>query len=366
MSDWWLLLVAVLLIVANAFFVAVEFSLLAASRPKVEEWAEEGRSGAASALAGMQSLNLQLAACQLGITVMSLMLGWLIEPVIGGALEELLGRTSLPHGVSTAIGVALALTFVSFVHMVAGEMVPKSLALAAPESTLVLLAPAHRAATAVLKPVVVGLNALGILGTRMLKVEPAEELGQAHTPEELAAMLDASVAGGEIDAGDYGLLSGALDFLRVRVAEVMSPARELVTVPSTATLAEAEQLMVDSGHSRVLVTDGSRVNGFLHAKDLLNLDGLPGELLPDGLVRLGLWVGPDESISEVLFRMRRARRHVAVVSSGGGDGDGDDGPILGLVTMEDLLEAIVGDIRDESDRDNGAGGGQAGPGGHRG
>ena len=347
MGDVALLAVAVALIGANAFFVAVEFSLLAARRGRIEAWAEEGRPGAGSALAGMQSLNVQLAACQLGITVMSLLLGWLIEPVVGGALEDLLHRTSLPRGVAAAIGVALALSVVSFVHMVVGEMVPKSVALSAPERTLVLLAPVHRAVTTLLRPLIAGLNGLALWGTRMLRVEPAEELGQAHTPEELDAMLDAAAAGGELLAHEHDLLSGALGFLGIRVGEVMSPAAELVTVPSTATLAEAEQLVHRSGHSRVLVTDGGRVNGFLHAKDLLRVaTSLSSDLLPAGLVRLGLWVRPDEPISEVLLRMRRARRHVAVVSD-----DGVDGPVVGLVTMEDLLEAIVGDIRDESDRE---------------
>ncbi len=358
MNTWTSLFVAVLLVAANGFFVAVEFSLLAARRGRIEEWVEEGRSGASSALAGMRSLNVQLAACQLGITVMSLMLGWLIEPVVGGALENLLGKTALPHGLSTFIGVAVALTLVSFVHMVAGEMVPKSIALAAPERTLAMLAPLHGALTAVVRPLITGLNALGIWGTRLLRVEPADELGQAHTPEELGAMLRASAAGGELDAGDYGLLSGALGFLRVHVSEVMSPRGELVTVPITATLAEAERLVHESGHSRVLVTDGERVAGFLHAKDLLEVsDRLPTDRLPDNLVRDGLWVAPSETSSEVLLRMRGYRRHVAVVSE-----NGENGPPLGLVTMEDLLEAIVGDIRDESDRP-GSGDEQPGTGG---
>ena len=153
MGDVALLAVAVALIAANAFFVAVEFSLLAARRGRIEAWAEEGRAGAGSALAGMQSLNLQLAACQLGITVMSLLLGWLIEPVVGGALEDLLRPdVAVPRAVSAAIGVALALSVVSFVHMVVGEMVPKSVALSAPERTLVLLAPVHRAVTTLLRP----------------------------------------------------------------------------------------------------------------------------------------------------------------------------------------------------------------------
>jgi CBS domain containing-hemolysin-like protein len=336
--------VALLLVVANGFFVAVEFSLLAARRGRIEEWAEEGRFGATSALAGMRRLNVQLAACQLGITVMSLLLGLLVEPVVGGGLERLLGGTALPEGVSRAVGLAVGLLVVSFLHMVLGEMVPKSLALSSPERTVVLLAPLNRGITFLLSPVVVVLNRLGNWGTKLLRVEPADELSQSHTAMEIAAMLEDSAAGGELEHDEHLLLTGALGFLTVTVGEVMTPSDRLVTVPSSATLAEAEQLLHRSGHSRVLVTspvDGEVV-GFLHVKDLLRHSGDPDGPLPPGLVRTALKVRPGEALPDVLPRMRRARRHVAVVTQG---------PVLlGLVTLEDLLEAIVGDISDESDK----------------
>lgn len=336
------------LIAANGFFVAMEFALLAARRTRIEDSVAQGRIGAVSALAGMRSLNVQLAACQLGITVVSLMLGWIVEPVLGGAVEALIGRTALPAGAAAVIGLVIALTVLSFVHMVAGEMVPKAVALAKPEATLMLLAPAHRGLTTALRPVVWGLNGLGMLGARLMGVEPTDELAHAHTPEELGVMLDEAAAGGQLGVGEAGLLTGALGFLRVRVHEVMTPARDLVTVPATATVAEAEALLVRSGHSRVLVTDGEHVIGFLHVKDLLAYEEMaPSDLLPPGLVRVALRVDPDEVLPDVLLKMRRARRHVAVVSGGA------DAPIGGLVTMEDILEAIVGDITDESDKPTG-------------
>lgn len=341
------------LVAANGFFVAVEFALLAARRGRIEDAVAEGRFGATSALAGMRSLNVQLAACQLGITAMSLMLGWIVEPVLGGAIEGLFHGTALPEGAGTVIGLVIALGLLSFVHMVAGEMVPKSVALARPESTLMALAPVHRGITTALSPVVWSLNSLGKLGARMLRVEPAEELTQAHTPEELGAMLDQAAAGGQLAANEADLLSAALGFLRVRVHEVMAPVAELVTVPATATVADAEELLVRSGHSRVLVTEASsssshgEVIGFLHVKDLLAHEEMDADdLLPPGLVRVALRVGADETLPDVLLKMRRARRHVAVVSGE----EAHDGTLAGLVTMEDLLEAIVGEITDESDR----------------
>lgn len=353
---------AVALIAGNAFFVAVEFSLLAARRGRIEQWADDGRFGASSALGQMRTLNLQLATCQLGITVMSLLLGWLIEPAVGSVIEGWFEHSPLPHATGAVLGVIIALTIVAFLHMVLGEMVPKSIALTAPERSAVLLAPLQGAITFVVWPAVWVLDRLSRWGTRLLRVEPADELGQAHTPSELAVMMDESVASGELEATEHVLLSGALGFLDRRVSEVMAPASQLVTVPTTATIAQAEDLVHRSGHSRVLVVGASPddVVGFLHAKDLLRIsDEDRGGLLPPGLVRVALRVRPDDRLSDLLPRMRRARRHVAVVSEPAdrpavrrrGDGSAHTAErVLGLVTLEDVLEAIVGDINDESDQ----------------
>lgn len=347
-----LVLLAVLLIAANAFFVAVEFSLLAARRAVVEEWAAANRPGASSALRGMRHLDVQLAASQLGITVMSLLLGWLIEPVLGDGLAALFGATGLPERAAGGVGVAVALVLVALVHMVLGEMVPKSVALTAPERTAVTLAPLQRVVVTLVRPVVVGLNVLARAGTRLLRVAPTDELTRVHTPAELAALLDEAHREGELEAAEHVLLAGALGFSTRRVGEVMAPRDRLVTVPATATVTEAETLVHRSGHSRVLVTGAGpeQVAGFLHAKDLLRL---PAErrdgLLPPGLVRVALRVRPDERLTDLLPRMRRARRHVAVVV------DPDTSQVVGLVTMEDVLESIVGDIRDETDRRAGPG-----------
>lgn len=344
MSPVWILVLSIVLVLANGFFVAVEFSLITARRGRIEEMAEDGSSGARLALVGMRNLNLQLAASQLGISIVSLLLGWLIEPVVSEGLAELFGRTALPQGASHAIGLALGLVIVAFIHMVIGEMVPKSLAIAAPERTAVVLAPIHRVVVVMVRPAVAVLYWLARIGTRLVGVEPTDELAQAHTAIELAVMVEESRAGGELEPSEHELLVSALGFLAVQVDEVMSPREQLVTVPHTATVAQAELLVHQSGHSRVLVLgDGpDEITGFLHAKDLI---GVPADqrdgFLPPGIVRVALRVGPSDRLEDVLPRMRRARRHVAVVV--------EDAHVVGLVTLEDILEAIVGDIRDESD-----------------
>lgn len=346
---------AVLLLVGNAFFVAVEFGLLASRQGKIELWADDGRLGANAALRQMRSLNLQLAACQLGITVVSLVLGWLIEPAVSHLFEGWLTAGPLPESAATVIGVALALTIVAFFHMVLGEMVPKSVALTAPERTAVTLAPLQAAVVFLVRPVVVVLDRLSRWGTLALRVQPTDELAQAHTPAEFALMLEESRAGGELEATEHVLLSGALGFLSRGVGEVMAPAEQLVTVPTTATVAQAEDLVYRSGHSRVLVVGSGPddVAGFLHAKDLLRLPASQrAGLLPRDLVRVALRVRPDDRLVDLLPRMRRARRHVAVVSQPDAAGVGR---VIGLVTLEDILEAIVGDIQDESDRPGSSG-----------
>ncbi|HTO01916.1 MAG TPA: hemolysin family protein [Microthrixaceae bacterium] len=344
MSPLFLLGIAVLLVLANGFFVAVEFALMAARRGLIEEMAEEELFGARSALAGMRTINVQLAASQLGISVVSLVLGWLVEPVVGGAFRSLFDQTKLPSAWSGALSLILGLVIVAFFHMVVGEMMPKSFALATPERTARLLMPFHMVVVKVVRPVVRLLHALARLGTRAVGVEPIDELSQSHTATELALMVEEAHAGGQLARNEHDLLVGAFSFLSVCVRDVMAPASELATVPHTATVDEAERIMVESGHSRLLVMgDGpDQVIGFLHAKDLIQLPATASRaLLPSGIVRVALRAGPDDLLEVLLPRMRHARRHVAAVL--------DDGHLVGLVTLEDILEAIVGDIEDESD-----------------
>ena len=344
MSPLLILLFGIVLILANGFFVAVEFSLMAARRGLIEERAEAGSVGARRALDGMRNLNVQLAASQLGISVVSLLLGWLIEPVVGSAFESLFGLTALPESVSNALGLAIGLIIIALVHMVVGEMVPKSLALSAPEAVAIALAPVHRLVVGLVRPAVAGLYWLARIGTRLVGVDPTDELAQAHTAPELAVMVAESRAGGELQLTEHELLVGALGFLQIQVSEVMAPRQHLVTVPNTATVAQAEELVHQSGHSRVLVLGAApdQVTGFLHAKDLIAVSPeMRGGLLPPGIVRVALSVKSDDRLEDLMQKMRRTRRHVAVVM--------DHGQLLGLVTLEDILEAIVGEISDESD-----------------
>jgi CBS domain containing-hemolysin-like protein len=351
--TFWALVASILLIAVNAWFVAVEFALVASQRAKLEVLAEHGSRRAVMALSAMQDLSRQLAGSQLGITIASLGLGVLAEPAIARLIDpviELFGDppSSVVHGVSFV----LALTIVAFLHMVFGEMVPKGVALAGPEGVLLVLAPLNNVYTAVFRPVIWLLDSVSNAVVRLLGLRPGRELGGAHTAPEFLAMLDASRDEGFIEEFEHSLLAGALDF-RSRVASsVMVPRERVVYVNRRMTIGSIERIAHRTGHSRLPVvgTGLDNVIGFLHVKDLLRLPPeARDEPVPLELIRRMLVVPDDRPLEDVLRAMRRARSHVALVR-------GADGRTLGIVTLEDVLEELVGDIRDESDREAAAAG----------
>lgn len=343
----WALLVAVLLLFANAFFVAVEFALVAARRTRIEPLAAEGRRSARAALAAMRDLNVQLAGSQLGITMASLGLGFVAEPAVAAVLEELIqGLFDPPEALLHTIAFVIALTIVVFLHMVIGEMVPKNIAIAGPERTLLVLALPNRVYVTVFRPLIRFLNLLANAGVRVLGAEPRDELATAHTADEFTAMLARSREEGLIEDFAHELLSGALDFGELAVGNVVVPRRDVVTVPEGVTVAEVEHVVLDTGHSRlpVIGADLDDVRGFIHAKDLLPLSSAAyGHPVPRRLIRRMLRVPGSQNLADVLLSMRVTQVHVAVVLDA-------DGRTAGLVTIEDLLEELVGEILDESDR----------------
>jgi CBS domain containing-hemolysin-like protein len=341
------LLVMLALLLANGFFVAVEFALIASRRTKLEAMAEQGSARARIAVRSMQHLNLQLAGAQLGITMASLLLGYVAEPAIAGLIVDSLGWfVTLPDSVIHTLGFVLALTMVAFLHMVIGEMVPKNVAIADPERTLLALAVPNRAYVTLFGPVLRVLNGLAAAGVRLLGIEPRDELATAASADELAMMLGASRDQGLIEEMAHQLLTGALDLGDRSITTVMVPREGIVWLPRSATPADAEALVVASGHTRLLVA-GEQVDdvmGFVHAKDLLGLSGAARlRPLPLGRVRRMLVLGGSTSLDDALLAMQRDRLHVAVVTD-------DAGRTLGIATLEDVIEALVGDIRDESDQ----------------
>ena len=354
------LLIGVLLVVVNGCFVAAEFAMIAARTTKLETLAEGGSRRARQALHSTRHLSLQLAGAQLGVTMASLGLGFVAEPVVDHFFDWLVGLTPLPHGMAHALALAISLLLVVFVHTVFGETVPKNLAIAAPERTLLGLVVPYHAFVAVFRPALRFLNWLATGGTRLLGVEPQDERGGARSPEDLAAMLDASHQEGLIEEFQHELLTGALDFAEADVGSVMVPWRSVVTVDARDTVAAMEEVISRRGHTRLPVVDGvpgvagvdgvdgvdggGEVLGFVHAKDLLNVaPSLRQHPLAPALVRPLITVAPDMPLEDLLARMRQQRIHLAIVRGG-------DGAPSGLVALEDLLEELVGELRDESDQ----------------
>ena len=341
----WQLVAAIALLAANGAFVAKEFALVASRRTKLEGLADDGSLRARLAFEAANELPLQLASSQLGVTMASLGLGAVAEPLVAHGLENALGGLGIPNGLTDTLALIIGLGVVVFFHMVIGEMVPKYVSLADPERVLLAVAIPNRIYVAIFRPIIRVLGWLGNVGTRALGIEPRSDLSSIPTAEEIASMLAASREEGLIEEMAHDLLSGALDFGERPVREVMVPRESISSVSRDATVADAEALIVASGHTRLLVVgpDVDDVVGFVHAKDLLTV---PAETrdrpLPLARIRRVLILPEGRPLDEVLVAMRRSRTHVGVVV-------GEDRRVCGLATLEDLLEHLVGDISDESD-----------------
>ena len=342
------LVASLLLLAANAFFVAVEFALVASRRTRLVALADEGNKAAARAMDSIKDLSRQLAGAQLGITICSLLLGYVAEPAIAHALEDLLhDRVQVSEGVATTVGFGIALSIVVFLHMVLGEMVPKNIAIAEPERTVLVLDWANRLYMRVFGPVIVVLNAMANGIIRLVGAEPADEISDSHTSDELADMVSASRKEGLIQDVQDRILRGALAIGEAPIGPMVVGRDRIGFVPRSASTVDAEQEVLRSGHSRLLVVgDGGLddVLGFLHAKDLLTVpEAVRSAPLPLGKIRRLPIVRDDTIVDDVLLALQKARVHLALVADA-------DGRTVGLVSLEDALEELVGEIVDESDR----------------
>jgi len=339
------LIAGVVLLVANGFFVAIEFALVASGRSGLQVEAEKGTRGARLALAAASDLNRQVAAAQIGITFASLGLGYLAEPALAGLFEDTF-LSGVGEGARHSIGAGIALAIVVFLHILLGEMVPKNLALANATRLAIVLAPVHKVFVRLFNPLLWFLNSLSERLLGLMGVASVDEKGEARTPAELANLIKESRGEGVLDDFESSLLSGALDLGEREAASVMVPWTEVATVRRSATVAEIEATVVDTGHSRLpVVADDATdsVIGWVHSKDLFQLDAAEWDRqLPDNLVRPQLKLGQHQTLEEVLVRMQGLRRHFGIVVDG-------NGGTAGIMTLEDILELVVGDINDETD-----------------
>ena len=345
MNDSVALGLAVLLLAANAFFVAAEFALVSARRSALEPRAEEGHPRARTTLAAMEQVSLMMAASQLGITVCSIALGAVAEPAVAHRIERLLELVGAPGWLTHPLAFAVALLIVVSFHMVLGEMVPKNLAIAGPERAALLLAPPMARLVRWLRPVIVSLNVVTNALVRLARTEPTDEVASAFTPDEVMAMVEESGDEGLLAAEDARLLRRAVRFTERSARDVMVPREDVRTVDGSMTVADVEAVVQETGFSRFPMADArGELTGFVHAKDLLHLDDVdPGTTFPAERVRELPQVPPDATLDEVVRRMQRRDAHQAKVT------DGDQW--LGLVMLEDVLESLVGFVRDRTHTD---------------
>ncbi|MEZ5283124.1 MAG: hemolysin family protein [Acidimicrobiales bacterium] len=331
-----MLAISGLLIVVNGFFVGVEFAALGARRADIDSRAESGARSALAAQRLQTDLGATLGGAQLGITMASLLLGMIAEPTIAHKLEPLLHDLGAGEALVHPISFAVALSIVAYLHMVVGEMVPKSLAIASPEGALVAIALPMRAFVWLVRPLNTVLTQLSNLFLRLIRVEPKNELDGAATTAELLSMVENSAAEGLIDEDDVTLIGAAVAFGQLTVEQVMVPIEDVVAVPISASAQEVEQTMVDTNHARLVVYEENigAVRGFVHGKDLLHLTPASRQApLRQRHVRPMVRVPVGSSLPEVLLAMRRSRIHLGLVV--------EDGRSIGVVSLDRVLAELV-------------------------
>jgi CBS domain containing-hemolysin-like protein len=339
-----LLLVLLLVLVAiNGLFVAAEFALVRARRSRLEAMARDGVRGIETALDELNRLDEYLSACQVGITMASIGIGFLGEPSIAHLLEPIFG--GLSHGVAVAISIVIAYILVTSIHISIGEQVPKMLAISKAERTLRALSGPLAVFRAASAPFTIALTKISNALARLLGVSP-ERLEEQHTEEDVKAIIRQSATGGTIDPEEAGHLAGVFHLHEQEAREVMTPIPAVVTVNADESVEDALQRCVSSGHTRLIVIEDD------------NPDHVRGVVHNNSLVRLYMNAGSDTSIEpairevpifpetkpldDLLAELQRQRSSIAVVSD-------EYGRTVGIVTVEDILEEVVGEIEDETD-----------------
>jgi len=344
-----LLLVLLLLLVAvNGFFVAAEFALVRSRRGKVEQLAREGDSSAEAVVGQLDRIDESLSACQVGITMASIGIGFLGEPSLASLLEPVFG--GLSHGAAVGISVAIAFALVTALHISIGEQVPKMLAINSAERTARRVASPlnwFRVATA---PVTMGLSAISNAIVRLFGVDPTD-IEERHTAEDLKQIIDRSKWWGTIDPGEAGMLGGVFHLHEQEAREVMTPIPAVVTVDASETVETALRRCVTSGHTRLVVIEDEnpdRVKGIVHNNSLARLymsDGAEAQLQP--VIRDAVIVPETRPLDDLLHDLQVQRTSLSVVVD-------EYGRTVGIVTVEDILEEVVGEIEDETDPRAGA------------
>lgn len=339
------LIVTLLLLLLNAFFVAAEFAVTSSRRAQIEPLAEEGRRGAKTALYAIENVSLMLSISQLGITVASTSLGAVAEPAIARLLEDPLVAMGLPAATSHAIGFISALVIVLYLHVVFGEMVPKNISVSTPDRALLFLAPPLVAIGHVFRPIVVGLDHLANWFVRLYGLEPRHEVSATFTVEEVASIVELSQQEGTID-DELGLLSGTLEFSEQCARDAMVPLSDLIYMERGFTPAQLEKEVAQTGFSRYPILGGEGESLlYIHLKDVLYAKPEQRDQpVDEWRLREMPMVDANDEVEDALRIMQRSGTHLAEVV--------DEGETIGVLFLEDVIEELVGEVRDSMQRED--------------
>ena len=350
MTTLLLLIGVVVLVALNGFFVAAEFALVRARQGRVEALAEEGASGARLALRQIESIDEYLSACQLGITMASIGIGFLGEPALARLAEGLIGD-ALPEAVTLAISLVIAYLIVTSLHITVGEQVPKIYAITHAEGTVRATARPLQWFRVGFRPFIWALNSTSNAMLRLIGVNPEAEFEHTASSEDLKMIIARGAAGGKLDPGEAVMLSGVFHLHEQQARQVMTPIPAVVTVDTSEDVSTALKRCVDSGHTRLVVTEEGntdRIRGIVHNNSLARLLMSEG---PDAAIGPGvkdaLIIPETKPLDDLLADLQRQRASMAVVVD-------EYGRTVGVVTVEDIIEEVVGEIDDETDPTGGA------------
>jgi CBS domain containing-hemolysin-like protein len=344
MGDFFGVLLTVALLAANAFFVGAEFALISARRDRLEALAEQGKRRAVTVIRAGQNLSVMLAGAQLGITICSILLGRVGEPAVAHLLEKPFDLFGVPDALLHTVSFVIAITVVVVLHVLLGEMVPKNIAIAGPESAAMLLVPPYLAWVRLARPIIAVYDWCAHMTLRAMGIRAKPELENTVSTVELSEMIAESLSEGLLDPEEHNRLSRALQIRTRAVADVAIPLSEVHAVPAAAddagpTVDAIQQALQDSGYSRFPVTgSGGRYIGYIHIKDVLNLVNDADAVVDLSMVRPLPQVPASSPLPDALSRLRRNNSHLALVTA-------DDGSVTAMVALEDLVEDLVGAMR---------------------
>jgi CBS domain containing-hemolysin-like protein len=347
--DGLLVVLALFLVALNGLFVAAEFGLVKIRSTQVDGLVREGRRSSGLLKKATEKLDAYLSVCQLGITISSLGLGWIGEPAFKHLLEPLFVALSVPDGATDAIAFAVAFATITFLHVVFGELAPKSVAIARAEGTSLFVAPFMRFFYYLFYPGVVVFNGVANAVVKLFGVPPASETEEEHSEEELRLIIGRSTDQGVLNTGERHMLEGVFELEDTPAREVMVPRPDVVSLPADMPLRELFSVIASGEHTRYPVhEEGSpdRIVGAVHAKDVMRAveeaGGLRARATAEEVMREVLAVPENRRVDDVLQDLKGHRLHMAIVID-------EWGSFEGIVTMEDIVEEIVGEIRDEFD-----------------